>query len=256
MINQKLYSGDVEMAYDPIAHMYTANGIIVPSVTKIVGVMDKPALVPWAVNETIAHIRDSWQEGEPYTQAQINGILSDAKEARFRVSQKALNIGSDAHEWIERYIKSKILNIPAPTLPEYPPVLNAVQSYLEWESSIDGLEYVSSERRVYSRRYYYSGTVDIIMRAGNELIVADLKTSKGIYPEYYIQCAAYATALEEEDGINIDRVAIIRIPKDGNEVEIQESSEIDTLFVIFRACLAIWRWKNNWHPESESWIKK
>lgn len=254
MISQNLYNGEVEMRYDPIAHMYTANGIVVPSVTKVVGVIDKPALIYWAVNETIAHIKSSWKPDETYSNEQIQAILADAKGARFRTSQKALNIGSDAHDWVERYIKSKILNTPLPELPEYPPVLNAVNSYIEWEKDA-GVEYISSERRLYSVKYAYSGTVDITMRVNDEVVVADLKTSKGIYPEYYLQCAAYASAIEEEDGIDVKRIAIIRIPKDGGEVEVEESEDLNTLFGVFRACLAIWRWKNNWNPEDEKWTR-
>ena len=253
MLNQEMYGGQVVMTFNPRKHLYSANGIIVPSVTKVTGVLDKPALIYWAVNETIAYIADSWQAGLEYNQAQIDSIVADAKGARFRVSQKALNIGSDAHDWLERYIKSQVLNTKMPELPEYPPVLNAVTSYLEWEKAQDDIEYISSERRLYSMKYKYSGTADIMLRVNGELTLGDLKTSKGIYPEYFLQCAAYAQAWQEEDGVKVDKMSIIRIPKDGSSVEVADNYDVDTLFGVFKACLAVWRWKSGWNPESEKW---
>lgn len=246
MIEHNLYDGAVTMVYDPIKHMYTANGVLVPSVTSVTGIVDKPALIHWAVNESLDHIRHVWKPGKGYTKDQIRAILYDAKEARFRTSGKALNIGTEAHDWIERYIKSRILDLTTPEMPDYPPILNAVNAYLEWEAQAGNIEYIASERKVYSRKYMYSGTVDILMEIDGKVIVADLKTSKAIYPEYYIQCAAYASAIAEEDDRPIDNISVIRVPKDGESVEIVERSDIDYLFGIFRACLVVWRWKNNW----------
>jgi hypothetical protein len=249
VIEHKLYDGDVTMMFDPIKHMYTANGVHVPSVTGVTGVVDKPALIHWAVNETLGHIKHVWKPGKEYTKDQIKAIIYDAKEARFRTSGRALNIGTDAHDWIERYIKSRILDLPTPESPDYPPVLNSVNAYLEWEESAGDIEYIASERKVYSQKYMYSGTVDIYMKINDELVVADLKTSKGIYPEYHVQCAAYANAISEEDDVSIDKISVVRVPKDGNSVEIEERRDVDYLFGIFRACLVIWRWKNNWQVQ-------
>lgn len=252
MLKDKLYDGKVTMKYDPIKHLYSASGLIVPSVTRVTGVIDKPALIYWAVNETIAFIKRIVRPGQQYTEAQLELIFKDAKGSRFRTSKKALNIGAEAHDWIERYIKSRLLDLPSPELPEYPPVLNAVNSYLAWESGVS-LSYISSERRLYSRDHMFSGTVDIIMEIDGKVVVADLKTSKGIYPEYFIQCAAYAAAIAEEDKMHIDSVAVIRIPKDGGGVEIEFSDKIDDLFEVFKACLAVWRWKNDWDAKDPKW---
>lgn len=248
----KMYHGTIEMAYDPIKHMYTVNGLRVPSVTTVTGVMDKPALIPWAVNETINYVAGAWRPESKYSREQIDGILKDAKSARFRTSQKALNIGREAHEWVEAWIKGKILNIPTPPIPDYPPVRTAIESYLEWERATRPL-YLSSERRVYSLKHMYSGTLDTLAVIDGAVTVTDLKTSKGIYPEYFIQCAAYAQAVSEEDDIKIGRLSVIRIPKDGGVVEVETRSDVDNLFSVFNACLTIWRWKNNWDPKSPDW---
>ena len=253
MAMEKLYDGSVELVFNEKKHLYSVDGVIIPSVTRVIGVIDKPALVPWAVKETVTELAGAWQPGVAYTQEQIDAILADSKSARFRTSKAALNIGSEAHDWLERYIKAQILLTAAPTLPEYPPVLAAVNSYIEWEKHRSYLRYIYSERKVYSVKHMFSGTVDLVMEANGSVIVGDFKTSKGIYPEYLVQSAAYAKALEEELGISVDRIAVIRIPKDGNEVEIEISDNVDELFEVFLSCLTIWRWKNEWSPDAEKW---
>jgi len=241
----KMYNGTVSLDFDPIKHVYRIDGKVVPGVTTVTGVMDKPALVPWAVKMTVEHLSRVLKPGVSYTEPQLSAILADAKNARFRVSGEAINIGSDAHDWIERYIKAKILEYPLPEMPQYPPVLNAVKSFIDWESGSD-IKYIASEKRVLSLEHLYSGTADIQAVINGRNVVADLKTSTGIYEEYFVQVAAYAKAIEEEHGIHFDEIVIIRIPKtSGDIVEIASSSDIDRLYEIFLSCLNIWRWKNS-----------
>ena len=106
--------------------------------------------------------------------------------------------------------------------------------------------YESSERKVYSREFHYTGTADSVMRVDGRRVVADFKTSKGIYPEYLLQAAAYAHAVVEEDGGAIDDVLLIRVPKDGEAVEVAYGTErgytCEELFDVFVACLLLHRW--------------
>ena len=253
MASIKLYNGEVELTFNPVKHLYSVDGVIVPSVTRVLGVVNKPALIPWAVKETVTYLQDALRPGVTYTQEQLDAILYDAKGARFRKSKDALNIGSEAHDWIERHIKAEILHTPKPELPSYPPVRAAVDSYLEWEAQQMWVVYKSSEKRIYSREHMFSGTVDIVMNAAGETIVADLKTSKGIYPEYLLQCAAYAKAYEEETGDSVSKIMVIRIPKDGNEVEVQTNDNVDELYDVFLSCLSLWRWREGWSTTAEKW---
>lgn len=242
----QLYNGKVVMEYDPKKHMYLANRIPVPSVTRITGIIDKPALVPWAVNQTADRIRKLWQPDKTYTAHQIDEAIKDAKGARYRTSGKALNIGSMAHDWIEQLIKSRIFGFDVPEMPDYDPVARAVKEYIKWESE-HRVQYVSSERRVYSRQHMYSGTADVCLMVDGKLTMCDLKTSKGIYSEYYLQCAAYAGAIQEEDGVKFDRLMILRLPKTSDDtLEIGETDEVDPHLQVFLHCLHTWRWKNKW----------
>jgi hypothetical protein len=239
----KLYDGEITMTFDPEAHMYRANGELTPSVTAITKIIDKPALLYWAVNQTTERIAKLWQPGKEYTEDQIKAAIIDAKGSRFRTSKKAMDIGSQAHDWIEQYIKAKIYRFEYPPLPDYKPVERAVNAYLDWEEAND-VVYHSSERKVYSKIYRYSGTVDIDFVVNGRRLVGDLKTSKAIYPEYYLQCAAYAQALSEELLHEYKGIVIIRLGKFVEDFEIVEISEYQKLFKVFDACLTVWKWKN------------
>jgi len=46
----ELYGGRIILEYDDDKHSYTVNGNYVPSVTGILNVIAKPALIPWALN--------------------------------------------------------------------------------------------------------------------------------------------------------------------------------------------------------------
>lgn len=253
MVVYSLYDGQVALKYDPIAHLYRANGVPVPSVTKITGVIDKPALMYWAVNQTVEFLEGVWNPGQAYTEDQIKTLLDDAKGARYRTQQRALSIGSQAHDWIERHIKAQIFDLPMPEMPEDQAVVHAIKAFIDWEKEASP-KYLYSERKLLSKKYMYSGTVDILMEIGDRYIVADLKTSKDIYEEYFLQCAAYAQAVEEEDGIEVSELMIIRVPKEDSEytggsgVQIAIESDVQKLFNVFKACLILWRWKNNWEP--------
>jgi ATP-dependent exoDNAse (exonuclease V) beta subunit len=50
---------------------------------------------------------------------------------------------------------------------------------------------------VYSARHRYAGAIDALAYREGELVALDWKTSKGLYPEYALQVAAYAKAIEE-----------------------------------------------------------
>lgn len=223
------------------------DGLKKPSVTNITGVIAKPALTGWAVKVTTEWISARWKPGKAYTQKQINIILEDAKSARYRVSKKAMDIGSAVHDWIELYIKARIVGLPIPEMPDYDPVISGVNAFLAWEEH-NKVEWVSSERKVYSREHGYVGTVDADAFVNGRRCIIDFKTSSGIYDEYFLQAAAYCIALEEEYGVKFDGLVILRVPKDGGEFEAKTNEsagyKIEELQEVFLSTLKLYLWEN------------
>lgn len=231
--------------FDEATHTYLHRGRVLPSVTQVTGILDKPALIPWAVGCTVEHLKGKLEAGVPYTEIQISSMLQAAERARFFVSDKALEIGSAVHDWLERHVKAQIQEKPSPDLPERPAVRLAVEEFLAWEERQSGLRYLASERRLHSEIYDYCGTVDTLLEMDGRLIVADFKTSKAIYPEYWLQVAGYAQAVEEEDGITVGDLMIIRVPKvEGDRLEVQVAgTPVHQLVYLFLACLDLYNWK-------------
>jgi hypothetical protein len=70
-------------------------------------------------------------------------------------------------------------------------------------------ELISAEDFVWSDKYKYAGTADLVCKMNDQVWLLDLKTSNSIHKSYDLQLASYAKALEESKGIKIERTGII-----------------------------------------------
>jgi len=68
----------------------------------------------------------------------------------------------------------------------------------------------------------YAGQFDLLyVDADSNIVLADLKTGKGVYPKYKKQLVAYSNALN----LDIDRLEVIRIYPDGEEWEVSHDGK-------------------------------
>ena len=94
---------------------------------------------------------------------------------------------------------------------------NAKYSQIVWEMILKFAEFwktykpelISAEDFVWSDKYKYAGTADLVCKMNDEVWLLDLKTSNSIHKSYDLQLASYAKALEESKGIKIERTGII-----------------------------------------------
>jgi len=247
MTTYKMYDGNVLLEFDPSKHVYMHNGIVVPNVTTVTGVINKPALIPWAVNATIEWIEDQFLPQVEYKGSEVIGIVKNSKNARFRLSKEAQDIGSTVHDWIELYIRHKMLKTKFPEIPKTDEVVACIDSFLNWEKAHD-IEWLETERKVFSRVYNYAGTMDILAVVDGDLSVIDAKTSKAIYDDYYLQVSAYAKAYSEEFRTRVDRIGVLRVPKlPDDKVEYASTDKINDIFNVFLNALMIWRFKQEFN---------
>ena len=193
-----LYNGKVKIDFhfdteNPKIHYYTMHGKKdrLLSVTAVTSMLDKPALIPWAVNLAIEHIDDLIRLGIQITPEHLN----EAKNKHRVKSAQAASIGTQVHEWCERYIKNTQQD-----LPEDPNVLNGVMGFLQWVKE-HSVTFGNSEKIVYSKKYKYVGTLDAEAYIDGKLHLIDFKTSSGIYNEMRYQVAAYRNAAQEEGAV-------------------------------------------------------
>lgn len=204
----KLYGGRVLLRYDDAKHKYVAveeDGSVInaPSITTVLGVINKPMLMQWAVNQAINHLQSRLFDGGEFSELDISLFLEEAKYAHRAVKEKAGSIGTAAHNWLEDFWHQKMQTTASgetfaiPPLPEDPQVRNCVEAAIKWMAAHD-IKPLLIEKPVYSRIYQVAGRMDKLARIDGRLAVVDWKSSTGLWPEYKLQTAAYASIYMEE----------------------------------------------------------
>jgi len=212
-----LYRGEIELLFDEEKHLYTVNGKKADGTTGVLGVIAKPALMYWAVNQAIEHLQAILKPGQSYDELELKGMLDQANTAHRKRKEDAGDKGTIIHKWCEDWIAGK-----NPATPINPELKNATDKFLEWVNS-NKVEFLESEKIIYSRDYNYAGTMDFLAKVNGKLIVGDFKTSSGIWDEYWFQVSAYQNAYEEEfPDTRIDGQIIVRIGKDAT-LEVKEN---------------------------------
>jgi hypothetical protein len=222
----KLYNGKVTITFTERdwngkkIHSYTdEKGNKLLSVTSITGLVDKSGpLMYWATDLMGKYLFDNYN-GKPINQE----ILQEAKKKYKEAKQEAADIGTAIHDWVEQKIKGL-----EPAMPKNEKVRNGAMAALKWLAS-HKIEITHTERIVYSKKYGYVGKCDWdgIDKDDNELVIGDHKSSKGIYPEMFMQLSAYWKATEEETGKKYKRGYIVKYGKDDGEFEVKEISRTD-----------------------------
>ena len=239
----------VELLFDRRLHSYKVGEDIVPSATKVLNVISKPALVPWALKvgvnwleKNIFHDEESSSNKTNIYKSKIglDGIVKGIKSAYRRKSTDALNIGTITHDWVEGAINWKLHGGEIPPLPRQEEAQNSIEAFKSWVGE-NNVEWLSSEEKLYNRQYKYAGTVDARANINGEYCIIDWKTSKAVYPEYHLQVAAYAKAAEDVHGTLVDATYILRCDKATGRFEAVRSTEIEENFQAFLAALILHR---------------
>lgn len=228
-----LYNGEVLLEFDRKTHKYLVTDLalddqfIVPSVTQVLKVIDKSGpLTQWAANCAIDYMREKLPAfvGNAITHGAMDEIALDEllNEARYnfrKISQRAKDIGTLVHEWVEGYLrwKSKLAR-EAPPIPGNAEAANGCRAAVEWLEK-HSYNVRQPEMLLYSRKHQVAGTMDFPGEVDGRMSVLDWKTSKYVYDEYRLQTAAYSVMYEEMTGEHIRDRWIIRLDKETGIVE-------------------------------------
>jgi hypothetical protein len=231
--------------------------LVVPSVTTILGNLNKPALPNWAAREVaryaVEHI-PSWENLPP------DDAVDLLKGAPYRNMKRKGNIGTAVHETVDLWMAQKIkvpdyagLELPAvDDLDLLPYIAGAIQ-YLN--SHVHRV--LHSEVTVFNRQYEYAGTVDAIVKLHNGAVCAvDWKTSNNIYPEHALQLVAYANAdfIGANDGTElvfpqITEAHVVHLPGDAtfkaHPVKLTERA-----FRTFVALRSVQKWRDDYEADA------
>ena len=211
----QLYNGEITITFDNEGHrFYREDGSPILSVTAVTDVIDKSGpLIGWAVNEMAKYLIENFDLDKIKTEQDKINMIILAKNNYRTTSQKAKDIGSEIHDWINKWIRGE-----KPPMPEDNLVLNGVTAFLRWVEE-KGVKFLETEKVVYSKKYDYAGFLDAEAEIGKKSCIIDFKSSKGIYTEMRYQVAAYQQAREEEMGKKYDSRWIVRLGKENDEFE-------------------------------------
>lgn len=223
---------------DEAGFYHVSDGVKYPSVTTIIRVIDKPALMFWYAKiqrETDAALARASKS----VKAASAAILKNTRPAD-TARDSAADIGKQAHTMVEWTILG-MLGAKKRSKPEMgPEAKKCFESWKAWFKA-SGLKPVFAEKMTWSDKYHYAGTADCLAEKAGKLYVLDWKSSKGIYPEMHLQTRAYQQAFIEQ-GHKVVGGAVIRLPKEGGEVEVQMTPKGLTLDP-FLAAIVLWKWK-------------
>jgi hypothetical protein len=195
------------------------NGVIVPGATTVIN-----SNLGWNKNVLIDWAKRTAKEGKDPD----------------KVRDKAAEIGTIAH-----YLCECDARRIEPDLKDYAPADVEIAEtcflgYLEWKKQ-HKIGEIYPETQLVSEQHRYGGTIDMLYKVDGKWILADIKTSKGVYAEAHIQLAAYYH-LCKENGYDITDTYILHFDKKGNFAT-HTVKKLDTYWEIFKNCLNLHRLK-------------
>lgn len=193
-----------------------------PSVTSILSVIAKPALVYWTGQQAarIALKNPELNEKEVMATLQLN----------LRESQDR---GKEVHNILEEWAKT----LKLPEISKYPFFLKSIKSFLETYP----IKPIISELVVYSDKYHYAGRLDFIGELNSLNWLLDFKSGSGLYPEVSLQNISYKEAILENNLYRIDKTGAVLFQNDGTFTFKETIADIQD----FLAVKKVWEWSKS-----------
>lgn len=267
-VDTLVYDGRAVVHFYPTAHYYKVSvpelGIeraYQPGVTTIIGMKDKSGpLMGWVANQCEAYVQARLEEmrelgADGLTIDGIEKMLSGMKDHYREVKQKAATIGTVVHRFLHGYLESRLRGesgeLVIPTLTGFTDHMReqasaAIQAGVGWFEEHELLP-LRMEAPVWSATHGYVGTDDFIGYVDGVLSVVDYKTSADIYPEVWLQTAAYQAAyVEEHPHLQIHDRWAINVRKTGELVTASRGLDLfETDLKAFLNLRALWQWERD-----------
>lgn len=201
----------VEFQAEP-KRRYLVDGQPVPSVTQILGVLDKPALVWWGMRVGVEGACQLQESGAlPADPEQAVKALTARKLTVNHVKTKAATRGTSLHDALEAYLAEGRVPMPAGFPEEDRGYVRALaRAMLDLRPEPLRMEVV-----VGSAQHGYGGRYDLLCKLDGNQVRLDLKTGKRVYETAHLQLAAYELAALEMGESRSDYQAILRLGEDG-----------------------------------------
>lgn len=214
-------------------HPYT--GELVPSVTNIIGVLDKPAIPRWAA-KTVAE--QAWTLRATLDDLGKDEAIDILKASPWRNSKRAADRGTTIHDYLDARANKRPLPVLEGDAVRYRP---AADEFLK----VYDPKFRFTEFTVFGDGY--AGTADFLATIGGRTVIGDYKTSKDLYPEIALQLAAirYADEIVVDGELlpfqDVEGCVGVLLTPDGCDVR---EVSTDGAYEAFLGCLAAWHWRD------------
>ncbi|MCA9333680.1 PD-(D/E)XK nuclease family protein [Candidatus Saccharibacteria bacterium] len=230
-----LYNGKVHLDFDPVKHVYKIDGDRAYGVTTALSVINKPFLIQWAAKQAADYVKATVVPGKPLDEVEIQQLVDGAKNAHRKTRDGAADMGTYIHNYIEAFVRGE-----NPAKPINPKLAKVVNKFHEWWDTAN-VEIIKPERMLCSPTHMLAGTADLICKIDGKLTVVDWKTGSGIYPEMFLQLAAYALMLEEEyPDQKVEQLYVVNASIK-NMFQTEVRTEVDTFQEIYLEALKLYK---------------
>ena len=231
---------------------------LLPSVTNIIGILDKPQLTKWKMREVAkAAIAIPGPQGEE----PVERFADRAIEAAMSQVSDAADLGTKIHDAIENLMRGSAEQ-PSEEMRPY------VKPVLDWMRQV-GVKVTHSEIVLVNAVHGFAGRVDALFTWGDgmgKMGILDFKTKKTkegekveAYDEHVLQLAAYAathygaTHLQHVVAANL----FISSTEPGRlEVVKHDKAKLGAAYEAFCQMCAVWRFRKGYDPRPDVQIKE
>lgn len=239
---------DIGFNFNQVTHTYTFDGKKMTGVTTVLGMINKPMLVPWAAGMTAEYIKENApvvkQRNRNIYQVTTE-ILEEAKKAHQRKKEARGVAGGDTHAILENIIKEAIEfsdgYIQRPLIEQTP----QIAQFIEWAIE-NKAQFLVSEKVMYHPDWFVGGTADFVCVIKQRKYIGDFKTQKKIWDRVpFFQMAAYRGMLEHMGEKKFAGSLILHIPE-GGVLEPHYSFDYESDMTGFLAALTLYRLLKNY----------
>jgi hypothetical protein len=222
-------------------YRHPCTGEEAPSVTTVIGMINKPALVGWAAKMAAEHAVANWSR---LGQLPVAQRLAEIRYAHERYTKEKSDIGDTVHSLVEFWGKGQAHSTEG--------ITGQATQFVNFMMDVKPT-FIENECTVWSRRYGYAGTCDIVAEINGETIWIDVKSGKNLHDEVGLQLAALSCAdfIIREDGTEepmppCDGLAALHIrPRSWSLVPIRHAGDCYKAFLAAREILD---WQRNVAP--------
>ena len=232
---------------------YRVDGKRYSRATTVIGIINKPNLIPWAKNQTLAKVKDvltndqvedgiyellAQHQDEPGSETVEYYEGQEAKRAAYRAwverlidvatrasdekRDAAADRGTEIHEAVSRAVQCmSMLALPSEAMSD---------QLEEWLANIPqtrhaldflgdhGIKPVATEFTGWDEALGVAGTCDLVGYQNGELVILDWKTGSGPWPEMALQLGGYRALVRSVTGLEPVRGYVVILTEDGYDL--------------------------------------